>query len=67
MKTLELPRSLSSIEGSAFNGLRLLENISFPQGNNKYTVQDGYLYGNNGTEVVTYVDTNVQTQTIPER
>ena len=47
MKTLELPSSLSSIEGSAFNGLRLLENISFPQGNNKYTVQDGYLYGNN--------------------
>ena len=60
MKTLELPSSLSSIEGSAFDGLRLLENINFPQGNNKYTVRDGYLYGNNETELIYIVPTKTQ-------
>ena len=60
MKTLELPSSLSGIEGRTFDGLRLLENISFPQGNNKYTAQDGYLYGNNGTELIYVVPTKTQ-------
>ncbi len=60
MKTLELPSSLSSIGGNTFLDLRVLENISFPQGNNNYTVQDGYLYGNNGTELIYVVPTKTQ-------
>ena len=60
MKTLELPSSLSSITGHAFSELRLLESISFPQGNDNYTVQDGYLYGNNGTELIYVVPTKRQ-------
>ena len=60
MKTLELPSSLSSIGGSAFDGLRLLTNISFPQGNDKFTIVDGYLYGNNGTELIYVVPTKTQ-------
>ena len=44
MTTLNLPSSLSSISGSTFEGLTLLETINFPNGNNTYTVEDGYLY-----------------------
>ena len=60
MKTLELPSSLSSIIGSTFDRLRLLGNISFPYGNSNYTVENGYLYGNNGTELIYVVPTKTQ-------
>ena len=52
MKKLELPSTLNNINGAAFIGIELLEEIDFPEGNTKYTIEDGYLYANEGTELI---------------
>ena len=52
MKKLELPSTLNNINGAAFIGIELLEEIDFSEGNTKYTVEDGYLYANEGTELI---------------
>ena len=52
MKKLELPSTLNNINGAAFMGIELLEEIDFPEGNTKYTMEDGYLYANEGTELI---------------
>ena len=57
MITLNLPSSLSSIRGSTFESLTLLEKINFPNGNNTYMAEDGYLYTNGGRTLVYAVPT----------
>ncbi len=57
MITLNLPSSLSSIRGSTFESLTLLEKINFPNGNNTYMAEDGYLYTNGGKTLVYVVPT----------
>ena len=57
MTTLNLPSSLSSITGETFETVQLLETINFPNGNNTYTVEDGYLYSNGGKTLVYVVPT----------
>ena len=57
MTTLNLPSSLSSISGSTFESLTRLHTINFPNGNNTYTVEDGYLYSEDKKTLVYVVPT----------
>ena len=57
MTTLNLPSSLSSIDGSTFEKLTRLHTINFPNGNNTYMEEDGYLYANGGKGLVYVVPT----------
>ena len=54
MKTLNLPKSLNEIGGRTFNNLNRVENINFPNGNDKYMAENGYLYSE-GRENLIYV------------
>ena len=54
MTTLNLPSSLSSISGTTFESLTRLHTINFPNDNNTYTVEDGYLYSE-GEKTLVYV------------
>ena len=60
MTTLELPRSLKSIVGQAFEGLTLLETIRFPNGSNNYKVEDGYLYNKAEDKLIYIVQTKAK-------
>ena len=57
MTTLNLPSSLSSISGSTFESLTRLHTINFPNGNNTYTVEDGYLYSKDEKKLISVVPT----------
>ena len=60
MRTLNLPNSLSEISGYTFDDLERLENINFPNGNDKYTVENGYLYSEGGKNLIYVVPTKTE-------
>ena len=57
MTILNLPSTLSNINGYTFSGARLLETINFPNGNENYMSEDGYLYNIDKTELIFVVPT----------
>ena len=60
MVTINLPSSLEDIEGYTFYGLDLVEKINFPNGNNYYMAENGYLYSKDGTELVYVASSKTQ-------
>ena len=60
MTTLNLPSSLSSMSGRTFYTIRLLETINFPNGNNTYIEEDGYLYSKNEKTLIYVVPTKTE-------
>ena len=57
LKTLELPSSIVNISGGTFSGLSLLENISFPNGNDNFKAENGYVYNADGSTLIFVVPT----------
>ena len=54
MKTLNLPSTLDRIGGDTFMRITLLETINFPNGNDNFIAENGYLYNKDG-KVLIYV------------
>ena len=57
MRILNLPSSLNSISGNTFISISLLERINFPNGNDTYMAEDGYLYSKNEKKLIYVVPT----------
>ena len=58
MTTLNLPSSLEYITGKAFStSVAKIETINIPESNEHYKAEDGYIYSDDGTELVYVVST----------
>ena len=60
MTTVILPSTLETITGRAFEGLTKLNNISFPNGNDNYQINDGCLLGNEGKDLIYVIPTKTE-------
>ena len=63
MKKIELPNSLENIGGTAFRGLASIGNleiIDFPNGNDKYIAENGYLYSEGEKNLIYVVPTKTE-------
>ena len=60
MKILNLPSSLEYIAGDTFPTTRIIETINIPESNEHYKAEDGYLYSDDGTELVYVVPTKTK-------
>ena len=61
MKILNLPSTLNNISSAmAFAGSELLEIINFPNGNNKYMSENGYVYTKDGKTLIYAVPTKTK-------
>ena len=73
MTTLNLPSSLEYITGKAFStSVAKIETINIPESNEHYKAEDGYIYSDDGTELVyvasakTIISINENVETIKE-